>query len=90
MAKRVQHEKPPRSKKAEKWIEDECAQQVKRHATIVEEMESIQDKRDGWVAEFLKFVQVRGFYVTGDMRVKIPAEDIPMKPKRKDADRVVW
>lgn len=90
MAKRVQHEKPPRSKKAEKWIEDECAQQVKRHAAIVEEMESIQDKRDGWVAEFLKFVQVRGFYVTGDMRVKIPAEDIPMKPKRKDADRVVW
>ena len=53
-------------------------------------MESIQDKRDGWVAEFLKFVQVRGFYVTGDMRVKIPAEDIPKKPKRKDADRVVW
>ncbi|NCG11120.1 MAG: hypothetical protein GWP33_08580 [Alphaproteobacteria bacterium] len=90
MAKRVQHEKPPRSKKAEKWIEDECAQQVKRHATIVEEMESIQDKRDGWVAEFLKFVQVRGCYVTGDMRVKIPAEDIPKKPKRKDADRVVW
>ena len=90
MAKRVQHEKPPRSKKAEKWIEDECAQQVKRHAAIVEEMESIQDKRDGWVAEFLKFVQVRGFYLTGDMRVKIPAEDIPMKPKRKDADRVVW
>ena len=90
MAKRVQHEKPPRSKKAVKWIEDECAQQVKRHAAIVEEMESIQDKRDGWVAEFLKFVQVRGFYVTGDMRVKIPAEDIPMKPKRKDADRVVW
>ena len=90
MAKRVQHEKPPRSKKAEKWIEDECAQQVKRHATIIEEMESIQDKRDGWVAEFLKFVQVRGFYVTGDMRVKIPAEDIPKKPKRKDADRGVW
>ena len=90
MAKRVQHEKPPRSKKAEKWIEDECAQQVKRRAAIVEEMESIQDKRDGWVAEFLKFVQVRGFYLTGDMRVKIPAEDIPKKPKRKDADRVVW
>jgi hypothetical protein len=90
MAKRVQHEKPPRSKKAEKWIEDECAQQVKRHATIIEEIESIQDKRDGWIAEFLKFVQVRGFYVTGDMRVKIPAEDIPKKPKRKDADRVVW
>ena len=54
MAKRVQNEKPPRSKEAEKWIEDECAEQVKRHASIVKEMESIQDKRDGWVAEFLE------------------------------------
>ncbi|MEC7176772.1 MAG: hypothetical protein VXW19_03230 [Pseudomonadota bacterium] len=90
MAKRVQNEKPPRSKEAEKWIEDECAEQAKRHASIVKEMESIQDKRDGWVAEFLRLVHERGFYVTGDMRVKIPAEDIPKKPKRKDADRVVW
>jgi hypothetical protein len=90
MVKRVQHEKPPRDKEAEKWIEEESNFQAKRYAGIVEEIEALQPQREGWIKEFLRLVRDRGFYVTGDMRVKIPQEKIPSRPEREDADRVVW
>lgn len=90
MAKRVQHEKPPRDGVAKQWIEDESALQQKRYASIVKEIEALQPQREGWIKEFLRLVRDRGFYATGDMRVKIPQEKIPSRPDREDADRVVW
>lgn len=90
MAKRVQHEKPPRDDVAKQWIEDESALQKKRYASIVEEIDALQPQREGWIKEFLRLVRDRGFYVTGDMRAKIPQEKIPSRPDREDADRVVW
>lgn len=38
-------------------------------------------QREIWYAEFLQRIQERGFNVDGDMRVKIPLADIPIRPE---------
>lgn len=81
MAKRVQDLKPPRKADAAAWFKENVAEQKKRYAAIVEEMDSIEKDREKWYAEFLQIIQTRGFNANGDQRVKIPAKLIPKKPK---------
>jgi hypothetical protein len=81
MAKRVQDMKPPRKADAQAWFKDNVAQQKKRYAAIVKEMNSLSRDRDKWYAEFLRIVQTKGMNVTGDQRMVIPAKLIPKKPK---------
>lgn len=89
MSRRVQDEKPPRSRDAEKWVVDEVAAQKKRHAAIMKEMnEELAPQRERWYAQFLQTIQTRGFNANGDQRVVIKPADVPRKPKRPD--RVVY
>ena len=88
--KYVQDSKPPRSAAAEAWLEEEVAEQQRRYDAIVAEMDSIESDREKWYAQFLEIIQTKGFNVTGDQRRVIPADEIPEKPDRDDAMRVVW
>ncbi len=83
MAKRVQHEKPARKADAEAWLKENVAEQKKRYAAIVKEMNGLEPMREKWYSEFLRIVSTRGFNANGDMRVVIPARELPKKPKGK-------
>lgn len=72
----------PRTEEEQRWLAEEIAEQVQRHATIVQAMEDITPQRDVWYAEFLQRIQERGFNVNGDQKTRIPLADIPVKPDR--------
>ena len=80
MVKVIEH-KVSRDVKA--WLKKEAAEQKERYKKIVAEQEALSPKRDKWVADFLERIQSRGFNVHADMLRKIPAAEIPKKPRRK-------
>jgi hypothetical protein len=85
MAKRVQDEKPPRSKDAEGWVADNLAEQVARHAAIMKEInEDLAPQRARWYEDFLRIIQTKGFNANGDQRQVIKPADVPRKPDRPD------
>ncbi|MBL4800280.1 MAG: hypothetical protein JKY45_00200 [Emcibacter sp.] len=86
----VQDEKPERTAEVKAWLDEEIATQQVRYETIATEMEGLQDKRNGWIARFLEIIQNKGFNVNGDLRRQITPEEIPERPDRPDADKVVW
>jgi len=88
--KYVQDEKPERSDEVKAWLDEEIAAQKVRHDAIAAEMEGIQEERNGWIANFLNIIQNRGFNVNGDMRRQVADEEMPSRPDRPDADKVVW
>ncbi len=88
--KYVQDEKPERSDEVKAWLDEEIDAQKIRHDAIAAEMEGLQEERNGWIAEFLKIIQNRGFNVNGDMRRQIADDEMPERPDRPDADKVVW
>lgn len=88
--KHVQDDKPARLAEAQAWLDEEIAEQRRRYEAIVAEQEALVPQREGWYAGFLEIIQSKGFNVTGDMRRVIPREEIPEKPDRDDAMRVVW
>lgn len=90
MSKRVQDEKPPQTEEVKAWLKEEIGAQDVRYKAIIDEMEALNEKRDGWYADFLAIIQSKGVNVTGDMRRIVPKEEIPEKPDRPDADRVIW
>jgi hypothetical protein len=90
MGDRVQHGKPPMSAEAREWLEQESAAQQRRYDAIVAEQEALTPERERWYAEFLEIVSTRGFNVTGDQRRVIAEDELPEKPDRPDAMKVVW
>jgi len=72
-----------RSAAVRKWLKKEKDEQKARYKKIVAEQEALSPKRDKWVADFLERIQTRGFNVHADIKRKIPAEEIPKKPRRK-------
>jgi len=90
MSKNVQDQKPARGKEAQIWMEDETAAQLVRYKTIVKEIDSMEDQRAEWIEGFLHLIQTRGYNMTGDQKRLIPDEEMPTKPKRADAMRVIW
>ena len=90
MSKHVQDSKPPRSPEAAEWLETEVAAQQARYEAIVAEQEALTAEREQWYAEFLHIIQTKGFNVTGDQRRVIEGDEVPEKPDRDDAMRVVW
>jgi hypothetical protein len=90
MTKHVQDDKPPMIKEAKAWMEQEIEAQEARYKTIVEEIDGIEEQRAEWIEEFLSLIQTRGFHITGDMTRKVAKEEIPEKPDRPDAMRVIW
>ena len=79
MAKLIDYEK---SAKAEQWIRDEAAEQEKRYAQIVQDMDDLSEERDVWVEKFFERIQTRGFNVHYDNRRAIPADELPERPDR--------
>lgn len=88
MPKRVQDMKPPRRADAQAWFRENVAEQKKRYAAIVREMDGLARDREKWYSEFLRIIQTRGFNFNGDQRAVIPAKLIPKKPKGRS--RVVF
>jgi hypothetical protein len=86
----VQNHKPKIGKEAAQWLAREIKAQEQRHAAIVAEQEALTPERERWYAEFLEIVQTRGFNVTGDQRRVIEPHEVPERPDREDAMRVVW
>ena len=72
-----------RTREGERWLKQEVAAQKVRYRKIVAEQEALAPKRDRWVAEFLERIQTRGFNVHSSQLRKIPADEIPQRPKRK-------
>ncbi len=81
MTKRVQDAKPARSKDTDAWFKENVAEQKKRYAAIVKEMDELAPKREKWVQEFLQIVQTKGFNMNGDTRRVIKPSEIAKKPK---------
>lgn len=90
MAKRVQDMRPARTKEAVAWLKENVAEQKKRYAAIVKEMDELAPEREKWVAEFLKIIQTYGFSVTGDVRRVIKPHEVPKKPKGMKHHQVVF
>ncbi|MEM8982348.1 MAG: hypothetical protein AAGC71_04940 [Pseudomonadota bacterium] len=90
MGKHVQDDKPPVTPEAQAWLDEEAAAQVKRYEAIVAEQTALTPEREKWYAEFLHIVSTKGFNMTGDMRRVIPDDELPEKPDRDDAMKVVW
>jgi len=90
MSKNVQDDKPTRGKEAKAWMKDEAAAQEVRYKDIVDEIDGKEAEREEWIEEFLRLIQTSGYYMTGDQKRIIPDEEMPKKPKRADAMRVIW
>ena len=90
MSKNVQDQKPPRGKEADAWMKDEIAAQEVRYKAIVEEIDGMEEQRAEWIDEFLRLIQTSGYYITGDQKRLIADEEMPTKPNRADAMRVIW
>ena len=88
--KRVQDEKPERSKEVKAWMDEEIDAQQARYDAISAEMEGIQEERNGWIARFLAIIQTKGYNTNGDLRRAITKDEVPERPDRPDADKVVW
>jgi hypothetical protein len=69
-----------RSAEATAWLAEEAREQEERYRKICREMDAIEEQRERWYQEFLARIQVHGFNVDGDLKVKIAAEDIPVRP----------
>lgn len=90
MSKNVQDEKPSTAREVKAWLMQEADLQQLRYKVIVDEMVALQPQRDQWIREFLQIIQTKGCNVNGDTRRVIGPEEIPEKPDRPDANRVVW
>lgn len=64
------------------WLDMEIEEQKARYASIVDEMDAMDEERARWYEEFFIRLQKYGFNVDGDMKVKIKPEELPVKPDR--------
>jgi len=86
MSKAIEHEIAAEVKK---WLQLEEAEQHKRYEQIVREMDNLDAGRQTWFEAVLQRIQTEGMNVDGDLKIKIPAQKIPKKPKGKKT-RVVY
>lgn len=82
---RILKQKPPRTPEAEKWMQEEVAEQKKRYAKIAHEMNvELAEQREQWYREFEERIQTRGFNWHADNLIKIAPEQIYPKPKDRE------
>jgi len=79
---------PGRGTEAQAWVDREVAEQERRYAKIVRQMEALEPRRRKWIEEFYQRIQERGYCVHADIRRKIKPEEIPPLPEGRI--RVVW
>ena len=77
---KIERELPEEVKK---WLAEEIAEQDERYQKIVAEMEALDTTRDQWYEEFFERLKKYGFNQDGDQRVKIPDDELPVKPDRE-------
>lgn len=84
--KLIEHRRTPA---ATAWIKREVREQNARYKRISRAINAeLAPQRERWYSEFLERIQTRGYSVTYDQLRKIPAGEVPKKPKRKT--RVVY
>lgn len=79
---KVQDQAPKRGKQEQQWLDENLAEQVRRHEDIVKAMEVLSPRRDEWIDGFLERIQTRGFNYNCDALRKIESGDVPQKPDR--------
>lgn len=79
-----------RTKEEKAWLAEETEDQEKRYNKIRKQMKDLEPQRKKWYAQFLARIQSRGFNFDGDQRIKIKPEEIPIEPKRKNANTAIW
>lgn len=79
---RYQDQAPALTAEERQWIEENAAEQDRRHEKIAADMEALSGQRDSWIDAFLERIQTRGFNYNCDALRKIEKEDLPKKPKR--------
>lgn len=73
----------PRTPAVSRWLRKEAADQRQRYRAIVAAQDVLAPRRDKWIDEFLYRIQTRGYHVHYDQMRKIPADEIPSRPRRK-------
>jgi hypothetical protein len=79
---RVQNHAPDATPDEKDWIEENLAEQKRRHQQIIANMQAISPQRDAWVDAFFDRIQTRGFNYNCDQLRKINEDEIPIKPNR--------
>lgn len=73
----------PRSHEAERWLQEEIAEQQSRYRAIEHAMNvELAAQRDIWIAEFLERIQTRGTNVHYDQLRVVRKHELPHKPDR--------
>jgi hypothetical protein len=79
---KVSDQSPPRSEQVRRWLEDNLAEQERRHAAIAAGMEALTATRQSWIAEFFQRLQTTGYNVAGDQKRRITRAELPVNPGR--------
>jgi hypothetical protein len=82
----IRHDRSP---EVADWIEEERVEQEERFRTIVKEMEALGPDREKWYQEFFDRITAIGFNQDGDLKVKIPPGDLPVKTAGR-TNQVIW
>ena len=67
------------------WFARECAEQDKRYAGIVAEMDALAEDREQWISEFLERVKARGFHWHSDQLQAVPDDQMTAITARRPA-----
>jgi hypothetical protein len=79
---KVQDQSPTRSDAEQQWMDENLAEQSRRHQEIIAAMEALAPEREGWVNGFLERIQTRGFNYNCDALRKIETDELPEKPEK--------
>jgi hypothetical protein len=79
---RVQDQAPDITRDEKNWIEENLAEQNRRHEQITTNMQAISPDRDAWIDAFFDRIQTRGFNYNCDQLRKINEDEMPIKPSR--------
>ena len=82
MSSKVSDHAPARTPDVERWIDENAAEQERRHAQIAAEMAALSAERDRWIADFFARLQTTGYNVNGDQKRRIRPDELPQKPDR--------
>ncbi len=82
----IEHEVPEEVKE---WIKGEIEAQEARFAKIDQEMKDLAPTREQWYQEFFDRLTTIGFNMSGDDKLVLKPEQLPVKPDGCE-DPVVW
>lgn len=79
---KVNDQAPARTPDVDAWIQDNLAEQARRHAQIAADMQALSPERERWIREFFERLQTTGYNFNGDQKRRIKADELPQPPNR--------